>query len=69
MKNTKYILVLSALIGFTSCNEIEDVNRDEAADVLPELTSGSADFTTYVSLGGIFYGRIYRWRAFYGGAK
>jgi len=54
MKNTKYILVLSALIGFTSCNEIEDVNRDEAAEVLPELTSGSADFTTYVSLGASF---------------
>ncbi|MCL5127404.1 G-D-S-L family lipolytic protein [Algibacter sp. L4_22] len=52
--NSKYILVLSALIGFTSCNEIDDVSREEAAEVLPELVSGSADFTNYVSLGASF---------------
>jgi hypothetical protein len=51
--NTKYIFILSILIAFTSCNEIEDVSRDEV-EVLPELTSGSADFSNYVSLGASF---------------
>lgn len=52
--NSKYIIVLSALIGLTSCNEIDDVSREEAAEVMPELSSGSADFSTYVSLGASF---------------
>jgi hypothetical protein len=51
--NTKYIFILSALIGFTACNEVEDVSREEV-EVLPELTSGSADFSSYVSLGASF---------------
>ncbi|MDN3664758.1 G-D-S-L family lipolytic protein [Algibacter miyuki] len=52
--NSKYIVVLSALIAFTSCNEIEDVSREETVEILPELTSGSADFSNYVSLGASF---------------
>lgn len=51
--NSKYIFLLSALIGFTSCNEIEDVSREEI-EITTELTSGSADFSTYVSLGASF---------------
>ncbi len=52
--NSKYIWLLSALIGFTNCNDIEDVNRDEVAITLPDVTSGSADFSNYVSLGASF---------------
>lgn len=55
MKNIKYVLLLFVLIGFTACNEPEDVlednNIDTTIEVLPELTSGTADFSTYVSLG------------------
>ncbi|ULC59906.1 G-D-S-L family lipolytic protein [Flaviramulus sp. BrNp1-15] len=51
----KYVALIAILIGFTSCNEIEDVLEDNNAlvevEVLPELNSGSADFSTYVSLG------------------
>lgn len=51
--NTKYIWLLVILLGFTACNEIEDVLEDNNIEtiVLPELVSGSADFSTYVSLG------------------
>ena len=53
--NTKYIWLLVILIGFSACNEIEDVlenqNIDTTLEVLPDLTAGSADFSTYVSLG------------------
>ena len=53
--NTKYIWLLVILIGFSACNEIEDVleeqNIDNTVEVLPDLTAGSADFSTYVSLG------------------
>ncbi|WP_187269357.1 SGNH/GDSL hydrolase family protein [Algibacter pacificus] len=51
--NPKYIVILSALIGFTSCNDIEDVSRDDI-EIIPELTSGTANFSTYVSLGASF---------------
>jgi hypothetical protein len=55
MKNKKYILLLFVLIGFTACTEPEDVlddnNIDTSTEVLPELTAGTADFTTFVSIG------------------
>ena len=56
--NTKYIWLLAILIAFTSCNDIEDVLADNNAlnpvEELPELTSGSADFSNYVALGASF---------------
>jgi hypothetical protein len=55
MKNIKYILLLFVLIGFTACAEPEDVlddnNIDTTTEVLPELTAGTADFSTFVSIG------------------
>ena len=55
MKNIKYVLLLFVLIGFTACNEPEDVlednNIDTTTEVLPELTAGTADFSTFVSIG------------------
>lgn len=53
MKNIKYILLASVVTFFVSCNDEEDVdiNPVEAAAELPALTAGSADFSTYVSLG------------------
>jgi len=43
------------LIGFTACNEIEDIDRDvEEVVILPELTSGDADFSNYVAIGASF---------------
>ena len=56
--NTKYIWLLIILIGFTACNDVEDVLADNNAQVttemLPELNSGSADFSNYVALGASF---------------
>lgn len=52
--NLKYIWLLLILIGFTACNDIEDVNRLEIETELPELTAGSADFSNYVALGASF---------------
>lgn len=52
--NSKYIWLLIILIGFTACNDIEDVNRFETEAELPELTAGSADFSNYVALGASF---------------
>lgn len=52
--NTKYIWLLVILLGFTACNEIEDVLEDNnvlPAAELPALTAGSANFSTYVSIG------------------
>ena len=53
--NTKYIWLFILLIAFTACNDIEDVlednNVDTSIEALPELTSGSADFSKYVALG------------------
>lgn len=52
--NTKYVWLLIILLGFISCNDIEDVNRLEAETDLPELVAGSADFSTYVAIGASF---------------
>lgn len=46
--NTKYIWLLIILIGFSACNEPEDVVE------LPALTAGSADFSNYIALGASF---------------
>lgn len=54
MKNIKYILLFVILIGFTACSEIEDVDRAEDLVILPELTSGDADFSNYVAIGASF---------------
>ncbi|HEY5689446.1 MAG TPA: G-D-S-L family lipolytic protein, partial [Yeosuana sp.] len=56
--NTKYIWLLIILLGFTACNDIEDVlidnNVDTSTEVLPELSAGSADFSKYVAVGASF---------------
>ncbi|PTM09785.1 MAG: G-D-S-L family lipolytic protein [Bacteroidetes bacterium] len=58
MKNIKYILLSAVVIGFTACAEPEDVLEDNNIDttvvVLPELTAGTADFSTFVALGASF---------------
>lgn len=53
MKNFKYIFLASSLLFFTNCNDPEDVDLNPFIKevVVPELTAGSADFSTYVSLG------------------
>jgi hypothetical protein len=55
MKTIKYLLLTSILIGITACAEPEDVLEDNGIDttveVLPELTAGTADFSTFVSIG------------------
>ncbi|MFX0556313.1 SGNH/GDSL hydrolase family protein [Maribacter sp. CXY002] len=53
MKNLKYIFFSSVALAFVACNDIEDVDMSDVdvVEQLPELTSGSADFSNYVSLG------------------
>lgn len=51
--NSKYIFLFSALIAFTNCNDIEDVSREEI-EIITELNSGTANFSTYVALGASF---------------
>lgn len=48
----KYIWLFALLIGFLSCEEDDKILPEEI--VLPELTSGSADFSNYVSVGASF---------------
>ena len=57
--NTKYIWLLFILIGFSACNDPEDVLADynivpEVVEELPPFTSGSVDFSNYVALGASF---------------
>ncbi|MFD1614566.1 G-D-S-L family lipolytic protein [Gelatiniphilus marinus] len=57
--NTKYIWLLLILIGFSSCNEPEDILKGTNAEpeVIvepPALSSGTADFSNYVALGASF---------------
>ncbi|SFZ89824.1 GDSL-like Lipase/Acylhydrolase [Flaviramulus basaltis] len=57
--NTKYIWLLTILLGFSACNTPEDILKDFNIDPqtgaeLPELVMGSADFSNYVALGGSF---------------
>jgi lysophospholipase L1-like esterase len=55
--NTKFIWLLVILLGFSACNSPEDVLEDNnvlPAKELPDLTSGTADFSNYVSIGASF---------------
>lgn len=52
--NTKYIGLLIILLGFTACNDIEDVDRIDPISEVPELTAGTANFSKYVALGASF---------------
>lgn len=52
MKTIKYILLSAILIGFSSCSE--DDSNDMVVEPLPELTTGSADFSKYVAVGASF---------------
>ncbi len=51
MKNLKYIVLIAFLAGFVACNDEEDFSTVEEAVELPALSSGSADFSTYVAVG------------------
>ncbi|CAM4171871.1 G-D-S-L family lipolytic protein [Zobellia nedashkovskayae] len=53
MKNLKYIYISLGILAFTACNDPEDVDLEPEvmAEALVELNAGSADFSTYVSLG------------------
>lgn len=48
----KYIWLVAILAGLFSCEEVESPIPD--AEVLPELTPGSADFSNYVAVGASF---------------
>ena len=57
--NTKYIGLLILALTVTACNDVDSVLEDnniivEEELVLPELTTGSADFSNYVALGASF---------------
>ena len=47
---TKYIWLLLLALGFIACDSDDDSSNDMGEN-LPEITAGSADFSTYVSLG------------------
>ncbi len=54
MKNYKYIWLLILTVGFlSSCDDDEDDFLPKEV-VLPELTTGSADFSNYVAIGASF---------------
>ena len=48
----KYIYLLAFSIGLMSCNDDDKILPEET--VLPELTSGSVDFSNYVAIGASF---------------
>jgi len=58
MKNIKYLLLSAVLVGFTACNDEEDfedlLDNPTSEVVLPELITGSADFSNYVAVGASF---------------
>ncbi len=51
MKNIKYILLIAFLGAFIACNDEEDFIVIEEAVELPELSGGSADFSTFIAVG------------------
>ncbi|SDG66341.1 SGNH/GDSL hydrolase family protein [Winogradskyella thalassocola] len=53
MKKFKYIFLSAVLIGFTACSE-DDYDYSPTAEPLPELTTGSLDFSKYVAVGASF---------------
>lgn len=48
----KYISLFALLIGFLSCEDVESPIPEEV--VLPELTTGTADFSNYVAVGASY---------------
>ncbi len=57
MKTFKYIALSILTIGLVSCEneELNDLrNRGNSDETLPELTTGSADFSNYVAVGASF---------------
>lgn len=58
MKHIKYLLLSAVVLGFTACNDVEDVleanGESEETTMLPELTAGDLDFSNYVALGASF---------------
>ena len=54
LMKTKYIWLSIILLGFTACNDIEDIDRIDPVAELPELTAGTANFSKYVSIGASF---------------
>ncbi|MFC4095534.1 response regulator [Euzebyella saccharophila] len=51
MMKIRYIALWAVSCLFIACNEESDFEEVEVVEETPELTSGSADFSTYVSLG------------------
>ncbi|WP_421150346.1 G-D-S-L family lipolytic protein [Seonamhaeicola sp. NFXS20] len=53
--NSKYIGLFIALLGLVACNDPEDVladfNIDTSTEIVPDLNTGSVDFSTYVAVG------------------
>ncbi|SHI38815.1 G-D-S-L family lipolytic protein [Pseudozobellia thermophila] len=47
----KYIAFLALSLALVACNDEADFDRTEEVVEAPELSAGSADFSTYVSLG------------------
>ena len=58
MKHIKYILLSAVVLGFTACNDVEDVleanGETTETTMLPELNAGGLDFSTYVALGASY---------------
>ena len=55
MKHIKYILLSAVVLGFTACNDVEDVLEANGESVetttLPELNAGGLDLSNYVAIG------------------
>jgi len=58
MKHIKYILLSAVVLGFTACNDVEDVLEANGVSVetttLPELNAGDLDFSNYIAVGPSF---------------
>ncbi|WP_044400725.1 lipase [Lacinutrix sp. Hel_I_90] len=58
MKNIKYLWLLAIALGLTACNDESDfedmLETPEPAPALEVATAGSADFSTFVSVGASF---------------
>ena len=58
MKHIKYLLLSTVVLGFTACNDVEDVLKDNGVFVETEtpvaLTAGDLDLSNYVAVGPSF---------------
>ena len=58
MKHIKYLLLSTVVLGFTACNDVEDVLKDNGVFVETEtpvaLTAGDLDLSNYVAIGPSF---------------